>query len=63
MDIRFARSMKPENTDPDFHPQLVTFSDGNPEAFGTVAFALWMLLDGKRKVTLIMSKGKLGPLQ
>ena len=39
-EIRFARSMKPENTDPDVDPKLVTFSDGNPDAFGTVAYAI-----------------------
>ena len=62
-EIKFARSMKPKNSDPKVDPTLVTFSDGNPDAYGTVAYGIWTLLDGSREVTLIMSKAKLGPLQ
>ena len=62
-ETRFARSMKPVRTNPDIKPTLVTFSDGNPDAYGTVAYAIWTLLDGNKVATLIMSKAKLGPLQ
>ena len=44
-------------------PVLITFSDGNPDAYGTVAYALWTLLDGTKVVRLIMSKAKISPLQ
>ena len=61
-EITFPRSHKPENVDPDMRPDLVTFSDGNEDAFGAVAYARWTLLDGSRVSNLIMSKAKLGPL-
>ena len=61
--VKFPRSVKPKNTNPEIAPILVTFSDGNPDAYGTIAYAIWTLLDGTRKVSLIMSKAKLGPLQ
>ena len=43
-------------------PTLVTFSDGNEEAFGTVAYALYTLTDGSKKSCLLASKAKLCPL-
>ena len=58
--VRFPRSMKP---DEEVDPVLITFSDGNPDTFGTVAYALWTLLDGTKAVRLIMSKAKISPLQ
>ena len=61
--VRFPRSMKPEDVDDKVDPVLITFSDGNPDAFGTVAYALWTLLDGTKAVRLIMSKAKISPLQ
>ena len=60
--INFKRSIKPENINPNAAPILVTFSDGNPDSYGTVAYTLWSLLDGSRVATLVMSKAKLGPL-
>ena len=60
--IKFKRSFKPENTDPAINPDLATFSDGNPDAFGTVAFGIWTLKDGSRESRLIGSKSKLAPL-
>ena len=60
--FKFKRSFKPENWDPSINPDLVTFSDGNPDAFGTVAYALWTLQDGSKKARLIGSKAKLAPL-
>ena len=61
-EITFPRSHKPENVDPNVKPDLVTFNDGNEDAFGAVAYSRWTLLDGSRVCNLIMSKAKLGPL-
>ena len=43
--IRFVRSFKPDGADPNVDPDLITFDDGNPDAFGAVAYALWTLTD------------------
>ena len=61
--VKFPRSMKPKNTNPAIAPTLLTFSERNPDVFGIVAYAIRTLHDGSKKVTLIMSKAKLGPLQ
>ena len=61
-EVRFPRSIKPDNVKPNTLPILVTFNDGNPESFGAVAYVLWELDDGKREARLLMSKAKLGPL-
>ena len=60
--VKFARSFKPDGADPDVLPDLITFEDGNPDAFGAVAYALWTLRDGTKEVRLIMSKAKLAPI-
>ena len=60
--VRFLRSMKPEDVDEEVNPILITFSDGNPDAYGTVAYALWTLMNGTKAVRLIMSKAKISPL-
>ena len=60
--INFRRSIKPDNVDENIDPVLVTFSDGNPDSYGTVAYTLWSLKDGSKVATLVMSKAKLGPL-
>ena len=57
--VKFSRSIKPPNTDPEFKPTLVTFSDGNEECYGCFAYALWDLMDYSREARLIMSKSKL----
>ena len=61
--IMFSRSIMPHSISPDMLPTLVTFCDGNPEAFGAVCYAVWTLLDGNRKVSLLIAKAKMGPLQ
>ena len=61
-DVKFRRSIKPPNVDPCTKPAIVTFSDGNENAYGAVAYALWTLSDGSKEAHLIMSKAKLGPL-
>ena len=43
-------------------PDLVTFNDGNPDAFGVAAYAVYDLENGDRSAALLMSKAKLGPL-
>ena len=61
-DIKFPRSIKPLNVMEDTKPCLITFSDGNEDAFGACAYALWTLADGTKEARLILSKAKLGPL-
>ena len=58
-EIKFPRSFKPDCVDANIDPDLVTFSDGNPHAFGTVA---WTLEDGSRQSRLVGSKAKLAQL-
>ena len=58
-DIKFPRSCKPNNFDPKVQPLLVMFSDGNPDSFGTCAYAVWTLLNGNREARLVMAKAKL----
>ena len=60
--VTFPRSVKPNDADPMVMPELVTFSDGNESAYGTVAYVLWTLLDGTKKASLFISKAKLAPL-
>ena len=60
--VKFPRSIKPSNVDPDVRPDLVTFCDGNPDVYGGLAYALWTLQDGSKVATLIVAKAKLGPL-
>ena len=61
-EVKFPRSYKPINVDPNILPISVEFADGNPDAFGTSAYAVWTLLDGSRESRLIMSKAKLAPI-
>jgi len=60
--IKFPRCYKPINFDPSVKPTLITFNDGNPEAYGTVAYARWRLLDSSYVTRLVMAKARLGPL-
>ena len=41
---------------------MTTFKDGNPDAFGVAAYAVYDLENGDRLAALLMSKAKLGPL-
>ena len=61
-EITVPRSMKPYDVKSDINPDLITFSDGGPNAYGTVAYVRWELQDETRECRLIMSKAKLGPL-
>ena len=61
--VVFPRSTLPDNVDRKILPDLITFNDGNPEAFGAVVYYRWSLLDGTKTVNLVTSKAKLGPLQ
>ena len=60
--VKFVRSFKPVGTDPNIDPDLVTFEDGNPDAFGAVAYALWTMADSNKVARLLMSKAKLAPI-
>ena len=57
--IKFMRSFKPVGADPSIDRDLLTFEDGNPDAFGAVAYALWTMSDSTKVARLIMSKAKL----
>ena len=58
-EINFPRSIKPLNCDSEILPVLAVFSDGNPESFGTCAYSIWSLQDGRKEATLVMAKAKL----
>ena len=60
--ILFPRCVKPENYDLEIDPDLVTFKDGNPNAYGVTAYILWTEKRGRFSAKLLMSKAKLGPL-
>ena len=60
--VKFKRSAKPKNCNDKISPDLAIFSDGNPESFGAVAYAVWTLNDGSKIATFLMAKAKLGPL-
>ena len=57
--VTFPRSFKPDNARLDILPILAIFSDGNPNSFGTAAYATWTLNDGTKESRLIMSRFKL----
>ena len=61
-EVTFPRTIKPDNVDQDILPDLITFSDGNEAAFGTVSYVRWTLKDGTRKSSMFISKAKLAPL-
>ena len=61
-DIRFPRCIIPHNSVGKVKPDLVTFNDGNPNAYGVVAYAVFTLEDGHRAARFLMAKAKLGPL-
>ena len=60
--ITFPRSFKPHGVDDSVKPDFITFNDGNPDAFGTVGYIRWTLMDGTRQCRLMLSKSRLGPL-
>lgn len=60
--IKFPRSFKPEGVDSSVRPDFCTFNDGNPDAYGTVGYARWTLVDGTKCCRLMLSKSRLGPL-
>ena len=61
-DIKIYRCVKPLNTDDSYNPDLVTFDDGNPDAFGASIYGRWKLMDGLYQCRLLASKAKLGPI-
>ena len=61
-EIKFPRCVKPDGADPNILPDLVTFNDGNPDAYGVVAYVVFTLETGGRSACLLMSKARLAPL-
>ena len=61
-DIKIPRCVKPVNIDASVKPILVTFSDGNMDAYGSVAYGLWKRLDGSKAAMLLVAKARLGPI-
>ena len=61
-DMSFPRSFKPDSVDLNIKPDFCTLNDGNPDAFGTVGYARWTLLDGTYSCRLMLSKSRLSPL-
>ena len=59
--IEFPRCVKPKGAID--NPTLVLFSDASNEAYGTVAYARWVMEDGIFKTRLIASKCRVAPLK
>ena len=60
--IKFPRSFKPPGVNESYKPDLITFSDGNPDSFGANAYVRWLKQDGSYEVRLLMSKAKLAAI-
>ena len=60
--VTFPRATKPHNIDGTIKPDIITFNDGNENAYGAVAYVRWTLKDGTKEVRLLAAKAKLGPL-
>ena len=60
--INFPRSFKPLGVNDLVKPDLVTFSDGNPDSFGASAYVRWQKTDQSFEVRLLMSKAKLSAI-
>ena len=60
-DLAFKRCLRPDEAVGD--PMLVIFSDGSDVAFGAAAYIRWTLKSGEFYAILIMSKGRILPLQ
>ena len=58
--IKFPRSFKPDKVDTTIKPVFCSFNDGNPDAFGTVGYVRWTLLDGSKRCRIMLSKSRLG---
>ena len=61
-EITFQRATRPHNIDEEIKPDIVTFNDGNENAYGAVSYSRWTLKDGTKVVNLLAAKAKLGPL-
>ena len=64
--VKFRICVKPPNVVPGTEPNLITFNDGNPLVFATMAYTLFKVNDQsddrKYVASLLMFKAKLGPL-
>ena len=61
-EVKFLRSFKPSQVNPNILPAYCSLSDGNPDAFGEVGYARWTMLDGTFECRLMMAKASLSPL-
>ena len=52
--VKFARCFKPPGA-ANVDPNLVTFCDGNPDAFGVAAYVVFELEDGGKTSNRLMS--------
>ena len=61
--LNFPRSIKPENVDKDYLPDLICFGDGSKQAFCSLAYVRWKLLDGSFTCFLLTGKARVAPLR
>ena len=60
--LEFERSLIPEGYDYGKKPTLVLFSDGSDLGQCCVAYFVWDMLDGTRKVSLVTSRTKIAAM-
>ena len=61
--LRFPRCFKPANYDENYLPDLIVFGDGSKQAFCTLAYIRWRLMDGSFKCFLLTGKTRVSPLR
>ena len=59
--LTFKRCVRPEEAEG--NPMLIIFSDGSDMAYGGAAYVRWKLKSGGFYCALMMSKGRILPLQ
>lgn len=59
--VKFKRCVKPRNTVG--QPNLVMFSDGSNEAYGTCAYVQWHLANGTFVANLLAAKSRVTPIR
>ena len=58
-EVRFSRAVKPKNDVG--QPELILFSDGSKESYGTVAYARWLTKNNTYKACLLASMNRVAP--
>ena len=59
--VDFARSLIPKDQEVIGNPDLVIFSDGSVNAFGSVSYIRWELKQGGWWTNIVLSKSKIAP--